>query len=236
MKKKKRGSSQETKKGIKSKIKNVLKYTLLAVAVNQGSLILSGSLSMMVYSSAFVSIKVNEEKLKPYDHLPRDFNSLDYLMVSSVLVHNQSEGEGDCKDFSNATFKVYQKLTEMNYRDDLTDQIRLVAGEMKDGMGHVQLEYKQDDKFIPFETTRGVLPIEINYIKDYSKWTDRNEDEGLEVVISKTIMGRRIFYPTLNSFYYPGGILKIAYNGGVLFYKELTLEKIEDFLGNIYIS
>ncbi|MBU0470950.1 MAG: hypothetical protein KKA62_03460 [Nanoarchaeota archaeon] len=210
------------KKKLKDKAKKALKISLLALGINQAALVVGLPTSLTFYSNILVRLKVDDEKLKPYNHLPKDLNTLDYLIISTSIVHHLAKGEGDCKDYSNATFDVYEKLTNINGRTELKNKVRFAAGQMKEGVGHLQLEFEDFGKFIPFEATSNGWPLSISYIKYFSELARENPDEGLNTVVSRSLPGHKWFYPSAKSYYYPGGLVVMASKGVVSLYEKLS--------------
>lgn len=205
-------------------IKEGLKIALSIAALNQGLVVISFPTSMLEHRLFSDKLVLDENKLNEYSRLPEDFDTLDYLNLANSLVVSELQGKklsetSDCKDFATGTYDTYQKLINLNHRTDLTEKVTFAAG--SNGMGgHVILEYEEFNKAVPYETTAYTRPLNIDEVKDYSQQSKGQKTRGLETILAKSTKSGNFFYPTLDSFYVPGGLLWIACMG---IYKELNL-------------
>ncbi len=158
----------------------------------------------------------NTHRIEEHSTLPEDFDAIDYLNVASSLVHNDSHGDGDCSDYTIATYTVYMQLAELNGRRDLKSKIRTVTAHSVN-IGHMWIEIERDGNFVPYESTAETPSLSIGDIKEYSA---ASLDERMQIssnpktkdnVFFRSFRGSRLGYPTLKSLLFPGGVVRMMY-------------------------
>lgn len=189
-------------------IKYGLKITLGVAVLNQSGVAFSHPLVLVVYKAFQKRINISEDLLQEYKKLPADYNALDYLNLAHSIVSNKSTGEGDCKDYSIATYETYLSLVNLNGRKDLTEKTRITAGIYED-LGHVMLEAKDSGTLKPYETTLYTPPLSVSEVKGYTELYKNSYVREIDIPFTRTTWGGSFFYPTLESFLYPGGIARI---------------------------
>lgn len=197
-------------------IKEGLKIALGLAALNQGLVVISFPAGMLEYQLFSNKIVLDENKLKKYGRLPADFNVLDYLNLANSLVVSELQEKKlsekkDCEDDARATYGTYSSLIYLNNRTDLNEKVNIAAGITRNE-GHVILEYEDFNKVVPYETTAYTPPLNIGEVKDYSKTSKSQKTKGIEIILTRSTKDGNFFYPTLESFYLPGGALRIAFN------------------------
>lgn len=196
-------------------IKKCVKYALFLGIINQCAYPVIGIVSYLFVSRLPTQIRTNPEKIARYTNLPSEFDAVDYLYLASSLVHNESEYEGNCKDYVVETYNVYTDLLEQNKRRDLKKKIRSATGPAED-VPHIWIEIERKGEFIPYESMDYTPRLKINQIKDYSQITlnekmQLNGDATQDKIFFRSFKGKRLGYPTFGAFIYPGGMARIIY-------------------------
>lgn len=194
-------------------IKEGLKIALGLTALNQGLVAFAHPAALAIYKAFQRKINIRAELLQEYTKLPSDYTALDYLTLAHSIVSNKSTEGGDCKDYSLATYETYLGLVNLNGREDLQEKTRITAGIYED-LGHVMLEVKDSvakdfDIFKPYETTRYTPLLSINEVKGYTELYKDSYVKEIEIPFTRTTWGGSFFYPTLESFLYPGGMIRV---------------------------
>lgn len=198
-----------------SKIKKAVRALGIALALNQVAPALLIPLVQTTYSSR---IKPKAESIREYNHLPADLDAFDYLNLANSLVHQYSTRTDNCKDYAFATLETYTQLVEENHREDLEDKVRSVVGipnNFEDN-GHAWLEVEFDGEFTPYESTRSVPITSIEKIKKLSREKYSSIYKDLDKkgwTMARSFNGSRISYPTFQSFFYPGGAVRLYLAG-----------------------
>ncbi|MCX6710035.1 MAG: hypothetical protein NTV63_03740 [Candidatus Woesearchaeota archaeon] len=203
-----------SKDKVKSGIKKAL-CTIGAVAIiNQ---VIGAAVFSIVPSINFSTIKTNERAIITRMVIPENFEPIDYLNLASSIVHNNSYGEGVCRDYAIETYHVYDELSALSGRAEYTDDLRLSTG-FSGIYGHMWLEVKKDGEFIPYESTLYTPNLKQSDVKDYSEKTLEEKVEindnynSIELKKTNSIPGTMINYPTIGSFLYPGGFFRLLYD------------------------
>lgn len=201
--------AEKKRKGWRSTLKTVI----IAFMINQAALPIVG---LPIWSTYEPTIKSDKNKVESYrNNIPQNFIALDYLNLSSMIVHHYSGGSGVCRDFSKEIFNTYKKLIKENNRKDLEDNIRLSAGLRAYSLktkGHQWIEIKHQGKWITYEATSLTPELGIEQIKKYSKNTleqkmDLVGNDSKIVKIVQTFNGTAIFYPKVEAFI-NGGLIE----------------------------
>ena len=153
--------------------------------------------------------------LDSYVGLSQQYTALDYLNLASSIVHNDSEGKGECADYAVASYKAYQNLVRQNGRKDLKTKIRLCSSNYtfenrsKRQVPHMFIEVKpeKDGSFIPYESvmeTPQLDPFDTTNTQKYS-WDSLDErmkigGEANRFTCARTLSGTFLSYPTLRLF------------------------------------
>ncbi len=184
---------------LRQKVVKSLKGLCIGLAINQiaGGILPS---SLTLYPS---KIEIDDYQLVRFHSLSPTANAIEYLNAANSLVRSNSCKDCNCKDYALATFTTYSQLVEENGRDDLEDRIRLVNGvpSVSGKDAHLWLEVEQDGVFTPYESN--------NYSRNRSIINDGIDKEGW--IMARSFNGTRIFHPTLESFFYPGGLVRMLY-------------------------
>lgn len=170
------------------------------LALNQAA---GAMVSAALLNSYTPQIKPNSEKIKRDPYLSPNLDAWDYALMANSIVQRQSTGKWDCKDYAIVTKEVYLQLITENEREDLENKIRIVANfpAVAGERGHVWLEVERDGKFTPFEA--------YSYKHDKSQINGNADKE--DWIMARSFNGTRIFHPTLESFFYPGGLVRMLY-------------------------
>jgi len=185
------------------------------IALNQamGAAILSATPRLMNSR-----ISTDEKAILERIVIPDGFKPIDYLNLSSMLVNNYSEGEGVCRDYALETYDVYLKLAELSGKPEYKDDIRFSTGFLGTA-GHVWIEVKEKNRFIPYETTLYTPIMKTSEISEYSKETLEEKTkinggfDSPQLKVTNSIPGTLSSYPTLRGLVYPGGFYRILYDG-----------------------
>ncbi len=184
---------------LKQKVVKSLKGICIGLALNQ----LAGGLIESSLTFYHPKIKIESNELIRYHSLPPTANALDYVDAANSLVRADAVENDDCKDYALATLNTYSQLVRENGRDDLEDKLRIVIGipSVSGEDGHLWLEVEQNGQFRPYEsdTFSGKKTI-INGSIDKEGW-----------IMARSFNGTRIFHPTFQSFFYPGGFARMVY-------------------------
>lgn len=174
-----------------------------------------------LFSKMWVSeMRIEEKKLDQYSNLPANLTTQDYLNISRAIVHNYSSKKinKDCKNYAVSTHDVYSKLVQLNKREDLKKDVQVAIG-MQDNWGHMMLQFKdsENSKSEFYETAVNITGLpRPEYVGLYSinrkKIDSRPSESKLDAVFAKTKGEGKILYPTLESFVYPGGVVRVFYN------------------------
>jgi hypothetical protein len=201
------------------RIKKSLKASIAAlasiIALNQamGAAVLSATPALMNSR-----ISTDERAILEQIVTPESFMPIDYLNLSSMLVNNYSEGEGVCRDYALETYEVYLKLVELSGKPEYKDDIRFSTG-FSGTAGHVWVEVKEKNKFVPYETTLYTPIMKTSEISAYSKETLEEKtaiNGGYDspwLKVTNSVPGTLSSYPTLRALVYPGGFYRILYEG-----------------------
>ncbi len=217
------------KKIIKKATKKILPYLFTGLLINQTFPPIGNFIAFNFHANIIKEIKTGESVLNRFRELPQNYGILDYLNMASSIVYNFSEGKGDCKDFTKSTYDICIALLEQNNREDLKKNLRMIVGfDNLQEPGHQGIEYKnnEDEKYTFFETRNYTPVLKPSEVKDYSIITQNRKSNGIEKIMAKSISGKRIFYPTLDSLLIPGGYVRIVYCFGKNF-KELDSNDTE---------
>ncbi len=205
---------ERTPKKENSKLIKSLKVLIAAAVFNQVGGALCPSLVMTFYES---KIKPAPEEIGGYGRLSPDSTARDYVDLANLLVKATAAEknplhEVDCKDYALATRDTYLVLIKEDQRGDLEEKIRVVAGipPTASGFGHVWLEVEENNQFLPYEPdSASPNKSRINGDIDKEGWT-----------MTRSFNGSTLFHPTLESFFYPGGLARLMYNAYALESKE----------------
>ncbi len=184
---------------LKQKAIKSVKGLCLALAINQ----LAGGLLTSTLSAYSPRVETRLEEFLRYQSLSPNANALEYTNAANELVHAKASEGCDCKDYALATFITYSQLIEKDKRDDLEKKLRIVSAipSVSEEAAHVWLEVEQNGEFTPYES--------------YSSSKDRSQINGdLDKdgwIMARSFNGTRIFHPTVESFFYPGGFMRLVY-------------------------
>lgn len=150
---------------------------------------------------------IDQDRLKSIPPLSTGLDALDYLNVAASLIFEQRYQEALCCDFACAAFHNYLALAERNNRNDLQSRVRFAVGLVPPhNIGHMQLEFKDGNGYIPFQPSVHTPEIAIEKVKRYSNRTRKEKTEQwLERTLCRSFPGTRLLYPTLESFAIWGG-------------------------------
>lgn len=202
---------------IEKSIKKVaLRMGVMLLLINHG---LPAFLAPIALSTYTPTVKTRKNIVSKYEQkVPKNFNSLDYVNLSNMLINNEGEGYGVCRDYAVETLTIYNQLIEENGRGDLEGKIRLVCGTYGytyKNKGHMWVEVYKDDKWLRYESTDPTPNMSLEDIPEYSEKNlkqkqDLNGEDELIVEMMKTFKGTQVFYPWIGLFL-NGGIAEIIY-------------------------
>lgn len=190
---------------IRRKIIKSLKILTIALAINQmgGALIPS---SLMTYYRP--KAEIIAEEISSSRRLSSESSARDYVDLANSLIQDKFSGknlqeEFDCKDYAFATQNTYLVLVKEDGRSDLEEKVRIVLGLPSDAgaSGHVWLEVEQEGQFQPYESH--------SFSLNRSKINGNMDQEGW--IVARSFNGTHFFHPTLESFFYPGGLARMWY-------------------------
>ncbi|MBT7706242.1 hypothetical protein HN747_02230 [archaeon] len=80
--------------------------------------------------------------------------------------------------------------------------------------GHQGIEYKngESESYTFFETRAHTPVLTLSEVKDYSTITKGMKSRGIEKIMARSVKGKRIFYPTLDSLLIPGGLVAMCHS------------------------
>jgi hypothetical protein len=203
------------RKTIKKATKIILPYLFGGLLINQAIPALGFSVAPTLHANRTRAIVTNESTLNSFQGLPQNYTTLDYLNLASSIIYNFSEGKGDCKDFTKSTYDICISLIEQNNREDLRNNLRMVVGlDSPSEPGHQGIEYKngESESYTFFETRAHTPVLTLSEVKDYSTITKGMKSRGIEKIMARSVKGKRIFYPTLDSLLIPGGLVAMCHS------------------------
>jgi len=203
-----------SKDKVKSGIKKALCTIGAAAIINQ---VIGAAVFSAVPLINFSTIKTDQMAVITRIVIPENFEPIDYLNLANSIVHNNSYGDGVCRDYAIETYHVYKELSALSGREEYKDDLRISTGFF--GIdGHMWLEVKKDGEFIPYESTLYTPELKQSEVKDYSEKTLEEKVEisgnydSFELKRTNSIPGSIVSYPTMGSLLYPGGFFRLLYD------------------------
>jgi len=191
---------------IKNLAKKTGKFIVYAALINQLGkplmqpiVITSASYLISAKKEAINELKTNYFFQEEARSKKENLSALEYLNLASYLTNKYKENSDVCRHMANSTFDLFEEFVKKDNRKDLEKKIRLCGGE-DIRIGHMWIEYKKDDKWIPYETTDFVGNYEV-FIRNLKNYSEENPHSKLNFNHKdfETIPGTKIFYPTSGS-------------------------------------
>lgn len=218
-------------KSIKRIGKDFLECLVAFAILNQVAhpVVLSFSMGIFARKQSPWKIQIisKDQYVDQFRFLDPSLDARDYLNLSNSIVHQYAREKNTkresiyermyiCMIFADSTHDVYQTLVKNNFRNDLSDKVRMAGTTLGEGEGgHLWLEILENGEWVPYESVPYTPPLSEETVKTYSQKTKpiksilgTSEGVGAEVL---TIPGTEFFYPLPQSFLAPGGLAGTIY-------------------------